>query len=173
MTNERQPTIASDGAALLVATPRGREHECTVRPRPPIVGYLVLAFAWVACIVAITIWRPFVIPAADVAAFLVPGASSALVAFPFDLVALALATHQLSRVLAKERIALPIRRLFTYADGETPRDGWRRAPAELVTCPYCASVWSATALVALQSRTVTYALAFAAVASLAHAWRDR
>lgn len=159
-SNER--SIAGDGGALLLATPRGRENECTVRPEPPIVGYVVLALAWLACVAAITIWRPIAYPVLiDVPARVL------------DLFVLAFASHQLSRVLTKERIALPLRRLFTQPDGETPRPGWRRAPAELVTCPYCASVWAATLLVALQSRTIAGVLAFAAVASLLHAWRDR
>jgi hypothetical protein len=147
---------AGDGAALIVSRAPGRENECTVRPNPPIVGYLVIAAAWLACVAAITMPTLIDVPTRVL-----------------DLVVLALASHQISRVIAKERIALPIRRMFTEADGETPRPGWRRAPAELVTCPYCASVWSATALAALQSRTVACVLAFAAVASLLHAWRDR
>lgn len=129
--------------------------ECVVRPRPPIAGYLVIACAWAGVVALLVLYRP--LPELDALKLLV----------------LALASHQLSRVLTKERIALPVRRLFTEPDGETPRSGWARAPGELVTCPYCASVWSATVLVALQVDVLTYVLAIAGVASVLHVWRDR
>lgn len=129
--------------------------ECTRRDRPPIVGYLAIALAWGAAVLALGL--------ADRVGLL----------GPLDAVLLALAAHQLSRVIAKERIAFPLRRLFTEADGETPREGWARAPGEMATCPYCASVWSATFLLAADVWPLTVVLALAGAASIGHAWRDR
>lgn len=119
----------------------------------PILGYLLIIAAWLAAIA--TLWR-----------------TERLAEFGLvDVALLALATHQLSRVIAKEKIAYPIRRLFTEPDGETPRPGWAKAPGQLVTCPYCSSVWSATFLVAVQIDALTIVLALAAVSSVLHAWR--
>lgn len=129
--------------------------ECSRHDDPPVVGYVLIASAWLLVVALLAVVERVAV--LDV----------------LDLVVLALATHQLSRVLAKERIAYPIRRLFTERDGETPRDGWVRAPGEMVTCPYCASVWSATFLVAVQVDALVVVLALAGVASLFHHWRSR
>jgi Protein of unknown function (DUF1360) len=129
--------------------------ECARYPRPPVLGYLLIAAAWLLAIAGLEL------------------ADRVRALGLLDLVVLGLATHQLSRVLTKERIAYPVRRLFTEPDGDTPRAGWAMAPGQLVTCPYCASVWSATLLVALQAAALTTVLALAGAASLAHAWRDR
>lgn len=67
-----------------------------------------------------------------------------------DVLLLGAATHEASRVIAKERVTRTIRKPFTEvkADGhEEPRpQGPRRALGELLTCPYCLAPWIALAL---------------------------
>jgi Protein of unknown function (DUF1360) len=63
------------------------------------------------------------------------------------------ATHKLSRLLAKERVTAPLRAPFAEHQKtggpaeveERPRgNGPRRAIGELVTCPYCLDQWVAS-----------------------------
>jgi hypothetical protein len=74
---------------------------------------------------------------------------------PSDLALVAVATHKLSRLIAKERVTSAVRAPFTEVEEdagpsrprlkERPRgQGARRAVGELVLCPYCLSVWIAT-----------------------------
>lgn len=71
-----------------------------------------------------------------------------------DLVLLGAATNKLARLATQEKVTEPLRSPFTEqvqeADGGTSErphgDGGRRAIGELVTCPYCLSVWITTAL---------------------------
>lgn len=67
-----------------------------------------------------------------------------------DLVLLGGATHEISRIVAKEPVAQTLRRPFTEVapDGheEPVPEGPRRALGELVTCPYCMGPWIALAL---------------------------
>ncbi|HWH14430.1 MAG TPA: DUF1360 domain-containing protein [Miltoncostaeaceae bacterium] len=72
-----------------------------------------------------------------------------------DLVLVALATHKLSRILAKDRVTSFLRAPFTEYQGpagpseveERPRGtGLRRAAGELAVCPYCLAPWVASAL---------------------------
>lgn len=71
-----------------------------------------------------------------------------------EVVLLAAATNKLARLGTQEKVTEPLRSPFTDqvqdADGaprEQPkRRGARRAVGELVTCPFCLSVWIATAL---------------------------
>ena len=73
---------------------------------------------------------------------------------PEDLALLAVATHKLSRILAKDTVTAPFRAPFTRfkeAGGagevnEEPRDtgGARHAVGELVTCPFCMAQWVGT-----------------------------
>ena len=74
-----------------------------------------------------------------------------------DVVLLCVATHKLSRLLAKEAVTSPLRAPVTRFDGaagssevnEVPRAGGaRHAAAELVSCPFCLAVWVATAFCA-------------------------
>ena len=69
---------------------------------------------------------------------------------------LGLATFRLSRLVTKDRVLRPLREPFVTevepgADAEvnsTPASsGLRGATGELLTCPFCVSVWIATALV--------------------------
>lgn len=74
-----------------------------------------------------------------------------------DVALLSVATHKLSRLLAKDAVTSPLRAPFTrYQEpiglgevGEEVRDdgsGPRHAVGELVSCPFCLSVWIATGL---------------------------
>ena len=70
-----------------------------------------------------------------------------------DLALLTVATHKLSRLLAKDPVTSPLRAPFTrYAGTSGPAElqekvrgsGFRRAVGALVTCPFCLAVWVAT-----------------------------
>ncbi|MGH8897911.1 MAG: DUF1360 domain-containing protein [Egibacteraceae bacterium] len=70
-----------------------------------------------------------------------------------DLALMAIATHKLSRLIAKDPITSPIRAPFTRLAGQSaPAElheevrgtGARKALGELVSCPFCVSQWTAT-----------------------------
>ena len=76
---------------------------------------------------------------------------------PGDVVLLCVATHKLSRLLAKDAITSPLRAPFTRYDRpigsgevmEQVRDegsATRHAFGELLSCPFCLAVWVATGL---------------------------
>ena len=74
-----------------------------------------------------------------------------------DVALLTIATHKASRILTKDTVTAPFRAPFTRfqgpaGDGEVMEEvqgtGWRHAVGELVTCPFCMSVWVATGFVA-------------------------
>jgi hypothetical protein len=69
-----------------------------------------------------------------------------------DVALFGVATHKVSRLLAKDKVTAPLRSPFTeYEDEggpgeveERPRgEGLRRAVGELVVCPYCLDQWAA------------------------------
>jgi hypothetical protein len=71
-----------------------------------------------------------------------------------DIAMLAAATFRVSRTLAKDAVASPLRAPFATYQGpggpgevmEAPRPGpFRHATGELVTCPFCLTQWVATA----------------------------
>jgi hypothetical protein len=75
-----------------------------------------------------------------------------------DVVLISLATHKLSRLLAKDAVASPLRAPFArYAEpggaaelNEEVRDegsSVRHGIGELITCPFCLAVWVSTGLV--------------------------
>jgi hypothetical protein len=73
-----------------------------------------------------------------------------------DGVLLAIATHKLSRTLAKDAVASPLRAPFTRfkgaaGPGEVNEDvrgeGAQKAAGELVSCPFCLDQWVASAFV--------------------------
>ncbi|WP_225830728.1 DUF1360 domain-containing protein [Streptomyces sp. NK08204] len=78
---------------------------------------------------------------------------------PWDVVLTSVATFRLSRLLSKASVTSPLRAPFTRYVGPQgpaelheeaqPGDG-KNIPGELVTCPYCTSVWVVTALTAGQ-----------------------
>ncbi len=74
---------------------------------------------------------------------------------PLELLMLGVATHKLSRLIAKDRITGAIRAPFVRYKGsagageveEEPRGrGVQRAIGELISCPYCMGPWSASVL---------------------------
>jgi hypothetical protein len=74
-----------------------------------------------------------------------------------DVVRCAAATHKLSRLLTKDPVTSPLRAPFASYEGtagpaelreEVRGQGTRKTVGELVTCPFCASVWIATAFTA-------------------------
>ena len=74
-----------------------------------------------------------------------------------DLLLAGVATHKVSRVIAKDRVTAPVRAPFTefQEEGgpgeveEKPRgSGLRRAIGELLICPFCLGQWVATAALA-------------------------
>jgi hypothetical protein len=73
-----------------------------------------------------------------------------------DVVLVSLATHKISRSLAKDTVTSPLRAPFTRFQGtsgeselaeEVRGTGIRHALGELLTCPFCLSQWTATGLV--------------------------
>lgn len=76
---------------------------------------------------------------------------------PRDIGLIGVATHRLSRTIAKDAITSPIRMPFTTYDGvsapselheEVVADGFGHAVGELLTCPFCLAQWVATGFVA-------------------------
>jgi hypothetical protein len=74
-----------------------------------------------------------------------------------DLALVTIATHKLSRLLAKDRVTSGIRAPFTrFEDDAGPGEvsevarghGPRRAIGELLTCPYCLGLWVAAGFTA-------------------------
>jgi Protein of unknown function (DUF1360) len=69
---------------------------------------------------------------------------------PWDVATIGTASHKLSRLLAKEKVAAPLRAPFTELEGrggpaeleESSRgEGARRVIGELLLCPYCLGMW--------------------------------
>ncbi|WP_078872105.1 DUF1360 domain-containing protein [Streptomyces sp. NRRL S-337] len=98
---------------------------------------------------------------------------------PRDLALTAVATFRLSRLLTKGSVTSPLRAPFTVYEGpegpaevsEHPRKGGpTETLGELLTCPFCLSVWLASTLTAAQllwprlTRTTTGALTALAAA---------
>jgi Protein of unknown function (DUF1360) len=76
---------------------------------------------------------------------------------PWDTAVTALATHKLSRLLAKDPVTSPLRAPFTTFEGTTgPAElaedvrgsGVRKTVGELVTCPFCLGMWVSTGFTA-------------------------
>jgi Protein of unknown function (DUF1360) len=74
-----------------------------------------------------------------------------------DVVLIGLGTFKLSRLVTKEKVLQPVREPFvedaepgagSEVNSEPGGTGVRRAVGELVTCPFCISVWIATVFVA-------------------------
>jgi Protein of unknown function (DUF1360) len=96
---------------------------------------------------------------------------------PQDVLLSALATHKLSRLLAKDPVTSPLRAPFTAYRGtagpaELREDvrgrGAQKAIGEMITCPFCTSVWVATGLTAgLVYLPRTTRLAIAALSAVA------
>lgn len=76
---------------------------------------------------------------------------------PWDVTQLAVATHKVSRLIAKDPVTSPFRAPFTRFEGvsapselaeEVRGHGLRHSVGELVTCPMCLAQWVATAFTA-------------------------
>ena len=76
---------------------------------------------------------------------------------PWDTLMTTVATHKLSRLIAKDPVTSPLRAPFTAYRGtsgpaelsEDVRAGGRlKAVGELVSCPFCVGMWVATGFVA-------------------------
>jgi hypothetical protein len=76
---------------------------------------------------------------------------------PTDIVLTAVATHKLSRLIAKDSVTSPLRAPFTEYSGpagpsevneEVRGHGARKAAGELLSCPFCVGMWVATGLTA-------------------------
>jgi hypothetical protein len=74
---------------------------------------------------------------------------------PWDVAQLGVATHKISRLIAKDPVTSPLRAPFTTYEGlsgpselqeEVRGDGVRHSIGELVTCPMCMAQWVATGL---------------------------
>jgi hypothetical protein len=100
-----------------------------------------------------------------------------------DIVLLGVATHKLSRLLAKDTVTSALRAPFTEfeqpaGDGELkekPRgSGWQHALGELLTCPFCLGQWVAAffayglALAPRSTRLVGSIFAIVAVSDFLH-----
>ncbi|GAA2437194.1 DUF1360 domain-containing protein [Streptomyces lavendulocolor] len=91
---------------------------------------------------------------------------------PLDLLLTSVATFRLSRLVSKSSVLSPLRAPFTEYQGpqgpaelgEKPRDGARGTVGNLLTCPFCVSVWTVSTLTGAAllwpraTRTVTGAL---------------
>jgi Protein of unknown function (DUF1360) len=96
-----------------------------------------------------------------------------------DVIRCALATHKLSRLLAKDPVTSPLRAPFTSYEGtsgpselseEVRGQGGQKTIGELITCPFCSGVWVATGFTAgLVYLPRTTRLAVATLSALAGA----
>jgi len=105
---------------------------------------------------------------------------------PYDIALLGLATHQLARIVTRDKVIEPLRAPFAEVEGPAGAgevksrargQGLRKAIGTLVTCPYCVGPWVAavlfTGLVARPraTRLVASVFAAAALSDFAHqAW---
>jgi Protein of unknown function (DUF1360) len=73
---------------------------------------------------------------------------------PWDVTQLSVATHKLSRIVAKDPVTSPIRAPFTTYEGlsapselheDVRGEGVQHSVGELLTCPMCLAQWVATA----------------------------
>jgi Protein of unknown function (DUF1360) len=76
---------------------------------------------------------------------------------PWDVVQLSVATHKVSRLVAKDPVTSPLRSPFTEYEGlsapgelheQVRGDGLQHSVGELLTCPMCLAQWVATAFCA-------------------------
>ena len=98
-----------------------------------------------------------------------------------DLVLGGIATHKLSRLIAKDAVTSPVRAPFTEYEQsgdasevqEHPRGhGAQHAVGELLSCPFCTSQWIATAVTfgyVLAPRSTRFAASLFATVSLSDA----
>jgi hypothetical protein len=72
-----------------------------------------------------------------------------------DVALVGVATHKLSRLIAKDKVTSAIRAPFTSFEEKAPQgevdesargEGAQKAVGELITCPYCLGLWIAATL---------------------------
>ena len=72
-----------------------------------------------------------------------------------DMALVGVATHKLSRLIAKDKVTSAIRAPFTSFEGSAPQgevdekargEGAQKAVGELISCPYCLGLWIAATL---------------------------
>lgn len=72
---------------------------------------------------------------------------------PWDVLLVGAATHKLSRLIAKDSVASPLRAPFTTYEGtsgpaelqeDVRAEGTAKSVGELLTCPFCVAQWLAT-----------------------------
>jgi hypothetical protein len=111
----------------------------------PLGGYLVAMGAYVAVTGSLAL-------AARLTRRQIPGGLGVT-----DVLMSAVATHKLSRLIAKDPVTSPLRAPFTRYQGQSgPAElkeevrgtGARKTVGELITCPFCIDMWVATGLVA-------------------------
>jgi hypothetical protein len=97
---------------------------------------------------------------------------------PADLLMTGLAVHELARIVTRDAVTGAVRAPFTEYVGtagagevrERPRGkGLQRAIGQLLTCPFCATPWAATALLgalAVAPRPARFARALLVVSSI-------
>jgi hypothetical protein len=99
-------------------------------------------------------------------------------ATPGNLLLLGIATHKLSRLIAKDRVTSPLRAPFAIYESEASASevnerpigrGIRRAIGDLLTCPFCVSQWVAAFLgfgAVLFPRVTRFVASIAAVVAI-------
>jgi hypothetical protein len=69
---------------------------------------------------------------------------------PVDVLMFGVASHKLSRLVSKEKVTAPLRAPFTELEGKggpaeleerSRGEGFRKVVGELLTCPFCLSLW--------------------------------
>lgn len=136
-------TSTSDASHSLKHMLRADESD---RDQLPLKGYGILLSVFGASIVSLLTWAKRQDKLVEQIAI-------------SDLLVLGIGSHKIARILTKDRITTLLRLPFTAYDGtekalpaeveeHVRRDGseLRTAVGELLTCPYCASTWSTTAL---------------------------
>jgi hypothetical protein len=124
------------------AVDHGSQREGPFEPERPLAAYTALSGVYVGATAGLVglLWR---------SGRKVPERPSAP-----DLLLVTMATHKLSRLIAKDRVTSALRHPFTEYQGEAgPGEvdeqargsGLRRAVGELLICPYCLGLWVATA----------------------------
>src|SRR5438045_3557494 len=132
-----------DGAAATAGRALGRIASGYDRPDKPLAGYAAIMAGYGALMTG----------AATLLARRNPLSDRMRTS---DVLLLAVATHKLSRTLAKDAVASPLRAPFTRfkgaaGPGEVNEDvrgvGAQKAAGELISCPFCLDQWVASAFV--------------------------
>ncbi|HVT64010.1 MAG TPA: DUF1360 domain-containing protein [Mycobacteriales bacterium] len=134
-------TLLPDGQAAQGGKQSAAEHYG--RPASELRGYAGVMAVYAVGVGAATLamWRKKRLPASFSAK---------------DLALVALATHKLSRTLARDAVTSPLRAPFTRFEGsagpgevkeKVAARGAEKSVGELITCPFCLDQWVATGFV--------------------------